>query len=1118
MRIYIPNLLIATLLFLSACESENSQPNKTKQPENKVVKETGNAKVKSKVIKFQELDPSYTGVKFVNLLQDKEDMNIFTFEYMYNGGGVAVGDINNDGLTDVYFSSNQGPNRLYLNKGQLKFQDITAQAGVDAKGRFKTGVAMVDINQDGLLDLLAAKTGMGDLKDRQNFVYINNGDLTFTESSTELGLDQPDNTIHCNVIDYDSDGDLDIFYGNHPIDRATNNQYRVKRKGGKYIINNQATNPQEANKLYRNDGDKFVEVGNKLNINKRGFALSSVVSDFNNDGKLDLYIGNDYIDSDLLYINKKTGFVDMHQKHFNSMSQNTMGSDYEDINNDGLFDLITVDMISPNRKRQHELFLNMSRDYFDQGVEYGYGNQVLKNMLHVNVGNGKYSEQSHLANIDATDWSWASILVDFDNDGYKDLYISNGYKRDVTNLDFMNFRDQNLATGFKASNINEFLDMIPEERVQNKLYRNLGNGTFEDQTKTSGIGRPTFSHGAVYADLDNDGDLDLIVNNLNEPASIFRNLTRENSLQGTNYLTIKLIGPEKNRFGVNTTVELVIDDNIIKQEYRPMKGYMSCVENKLLFGVGSATKIDEIKIKWPDGKTQVIKNAPVNGEMAVEYKFAKAGNSTQNNLSPIFNLTKHKGVKYNHKDRKFNDFKREPLLMYKLSDTGPALCKADVNGDDMEDFFIGGGPEQAAKIYLQNAQGKFEVKNISSFNSDAKYEDSAATFFDVDGDGDQDLYVVSGGSELEDQDRLHEDRIYLNDGSGNFTRSSKLKINGYENGSSVTAGDYDGDGDLDLFIGARVVAGRFPERGDSKILENIDGILNETNENISSRIKNCGMVTDAEWADLDGDKRDELIIVGEWMKVSIFKFEGSSFIDVSSNYGLGNSHGLWQCLKVSDVDGDGDKDLIVGNLGLNSRFRASQAEPMSCYEKDFDENGSPDPILCMYAQGKNYPVPRKSVITAELPMLKKRFIKNEDYAVTQIQGLFDGNLLSSATVHTVSTLESSLFINEGNKFKRTALPIQAQSFPAKAIQFTPSTKELIMAGNILGMEVENGPYNSGYGMYLKYQEGEFKPYSNVESGLDIQYSTNEIIQIQSTKGNVLVVANHNGPVQIYEQQ
>ncbi len=1118
MRIYIPKLLIASILFFFGCASDNSSTDKTKQPENKTSAEAVNTKPNTKTIQFKELDPSYTGVKFVNLLQDKEDMNIFTFEYMYNGGGVAVGDINNDGLTDIYFSSNQGPNRLYLNKGQLKFQDITAQAGVDAKGLFKTGVAMVDLNQDGFLDIIATKTGMGDLEDRQNFVYINNGDLSFTESSKKLGLAQPDNTIHCNFIDYDSDGDLDIFYGNHPIDRATNNQYRVKRQGGKYFINNKATNAQEANKLYRNDGNKFVEVGNKLNLNKRGFALSSVVSDFNNDGRLDLYIGNDYIDSDLLYINKKSGFVDMHQKHFNSMSQNTMGSDYEDINNDGLFDLITVDMLSSNRKRQHELFLNMNRDYYDQGVEYGYGNQVLKNMLHINVGNGKYSEQSYLANIDATDWSWASILVDFDNDGYKDLYISNGYKRDVTNLDFMNFRDQNLTTGFKANNINEFLDMIPQVKVQNKLYKNLGNGTFEDQTKASGIGRPAFSHGAVYADLDNDGDLDLIVNNLNEPASIFRNLTRENSQAGTNYLTIKLVGPPNNRFGVNTTVELQIGDKILKQEYRPMKGYMSCVENKLLFGVGDETKIDKIKIKWPDDKIQVINNAPVNGEMAVEYKFAKANNEKEIKPSPIFNLANKNGVKHVHKDRNFNDFKREPLLMYKLSDSGPALAKADVNGDGKEDFYLGGGPNQAAKIYLQNDQGTFSNKNIAGFKTDAKYEDSAALFFDVDSDGDSDLYVVSGGSELEDQDELHKDRLYINDGSGNFTSSTDFSITGYENGSAVSSGDYDGDGDLDLFVGARVVAGRFPEKGDSKILENVEGVLTETDENITSRIRNCGMVTDAKWVDLDGDKKDEIVIVGEWMKISIFKFDGTTFIDKTNSYGLSQSHGLWQSLEVADIDGDGDKDLIAGNLGLNTRFRASEKEPMSCYERDFDDNGSPDPILCMYAQGKNYPIPRKSVITSELPMLKKRFLKNEDYAVTQIQGLFDGNLLSSATVHTVTTLESSVFINDGNKFSRKALPIQAQSFPGKAIHFNPSSKELLMAGNIVGMEVENGPYNSGYGLYLKYEGGEFKPYTNVESGLNIPYATNDITSIKSKNGNVIIVANHDGPTQLYHKK
>jgi len=1072
----------------------------------------------SKVIKFKELAPSYTGVNFVNLLQDKEDMNIFSFEYMYNGGGVAVGDINNDGLTDIYFSSNQGPNRLYLNKGQLKFQDITAQAGVDAKGRFKTGVAMVDLNQDGLLDLMALKTGMGDLDDRINLVYINNGNGTFTESSKKLGLNQPDNTIHCNFIDYDSDGDLDVFYGNHPIDRATNNQYRVRRKGSIYEINNNSTNSQEANKLYRNDGNKFVEVGKSLNIVKRGFALSSVVSDFNQDGKLDLYIGNDYIDPDLLYINQKNGFVDMHQKFFKTMSQNTMGSDYEDINNDGLYDLVTLDMLPGTRQRQNKLFLNMNRDYFDQGVEYGYGSQIIKNMLHVNIGKGKYSEQSNLANINATDWSWASVLIDFDNDGFKDLYISNGYKRDVTDLDFMDFRDQNLSTGFKAKNINEFLKVIPEVRVENKLYRNLGNGTFEDQTKSSGVGKSSFSHGVAYADLDNDGDLDLIVNNLNEPASIFRNLTRENSLEGTNYLTVKLLGPELNRFGVNATVELTIGDQIIKQEYRPMKGYMSCVENKLLFGVGSAQKIDKIKITWPDGKTQIINDAPVNGEMAIEYKFAKAGQNITNNPSPLYTINKQSGINYTHKGPEYNDFKREPLLMYKLSEIGPALATSDINGDGLKDFYIGGGAGQAAKLYIQNANGTFRPKSVNIFSEDAKYEDIDALFFDLDEDGDEDLYVVSGGYELDDQNDLHMDRFYENDGSGNFTNSSKFNVTGNENGSTVAAGDYDGDGDLDLFIGARVVAGRFPEFGDSKILENDNGILKELSKDKVARITNCGMVTDAVWTDLDGDKTQELIVVGEWMKVSVFSYDGTNFKDKTNDYGLGKSFGLWQSLELADIDGDGDRDLIVGNLGLNTRFHATENRPMTCYEKDFDDNGSIDPILCMYSQGKNYPIPRKSLLTQELPMLKKRFLKNADYAVTQVNGLFEGDLLSSAKMHMVTTLETSVFTFDGNKFNRKALPLPAQAFPTKAISYDEENKELFLAGNIEGMEVENGPYNSGYGLYLKFNGNGFETFSNLDSGIEIPFETNAIELLNSKNGKLLVVANHDGPTQVFSKK
>ena len=1104
--------LLLIICFLSCSEEPNSNnkaTNTAKETSAKTVSENT-----YKVPVFQKLPPERTGINFSNRLKATTDLNIYTFEYFFNGAGVSVGDVNNDGLPDLYFSCNQCPNKLYINRGNLQFENITKTSGIEARGRFKTGTAMVDINNDGYLDIFALRSGKDELMDRRNYVYINNKDLTFSNQSSTIGLDAPTNSIHVNFIDYDKDGDMDVFYGNHPLDLFTNNQLRVIKENNKVKINDIATNQEESQKLYRNDNGKFVNVSESAGIARRSFALSSIVSDFNDDGYPDIFVGNDYIDPDYLFINQKNGkFKDERASYFKVMSQNTMGTDYEDVNNDGLFDLFAADMMADTRKRRHELGTTMFRDYFDQSLEYGYGAQVFKNALQINLGNGKYSEQAYLRGVHATDWTWATLLADFNNSGSKDLYITNGYRRDVSDLDFMDFRDANLGKAMDVDNISELMDLIPSTPVTNKFYVNQNDGQFENATKEANLYQPGFSHGAVYADLDNDGDLDLIVNNIDEPASIYKNMSRENDPENSNYLAVRLKGPYGNLFGINAKVKVFNGDKITVEEYRPMKGYLSCVENRLHFGLGSATSVNRLEVEWPDGKVQVVNNPKINQEFVAEYKNAK-GRKKAALPSPKYGKTKIPGLVFLHKDKKYNDFNREPLIMYKYSEMGPAFVTGDLDGDGLEDYYIGGGANQNGSVATQLNQGGFGVIKTLNKKADSKFEEVDACMFDADGDNDLDLYIVSGGSEFDAGSDLHQDRLLINDGKAKFTLSDNIP-DFKDNGSCVTAGDFDGDGDMDLFVGSRVVPGRFPEIPISRVLQNEDGVFKNF---VAQNISKVGLVSDAEWVDLDGDGKVELVVAGEWMSLKVFKFNGKSFDDVTSSYGLKKHTGLWQKINITDLDGDGDLDIVAGNLGLNTRYKASESQPLTCYGGDLDNNDFLDPILCMFSEGKNYPVQRKNTLSATLPMVKKKYVKNADYASASVTELFGIEALKNVPKYEVNTLETCVFINENSSFKKVILPIEAQAFPVRAIEYDKTTDRLFIAGSINGMEVINGPNNGGYGLVLERQGEGWKSLPMLDSGLYLPYSTNELRIIQNRKKeSILIAANHNGPLVAFLQ-
>ncbi len=1095
---------------LSACNQDNSNVSpKFDIQEANINNENKNKKASVNVPVFQKLPPERTGINFINRAKETNDLNIFSFEYFYNGAGISVGDINNDGLPDLYFSCNQCPNKLYLNRGNLQFENITKTSGIEARGKFKTGTAMVDINNDGYLDIFALRTGKDELMDRRNYVFINNKNLTFSNQSSTLGLDPPTNSIHVNFLDFDKDGDLDVFYGNHPLDFPTNNQLRVIKENGKTIINNLPSTQEESFKLFRNDNGKFVNIAEKAGVAKRGFALSSIVSDFNEDGYPDIFVGNDYIDPDYLFINQKNGtFKDERKEYFRVMSQNTMGTDYEDVNNDGRFDLFAADMLADTRQRRHELGNNMFRDYYDRSVSLGYGAQIFKNALQINLGNGKYSDQSYMRGVHASDWTWASLLADFNNDGSKDLFLSNGFRRDISDLDFMDFRDANLGKAMDVNNISELMDLIPSKTVSNKFFINNGEGFFEDATKEAALDHKGFSHGAVYVDLDNDGDLEIIVSNLDEPASIYKNMSRENDPNNSNYLAVRLKGPNGNLFGINAKVTLTVDGQKTVQEYRPMKGYMSCVENKLHFGLGALKTVTQLEIEWPDGKVEIIKNPPINQELSVYHNNAKKSAKKESLPSSMYKKTSIPGLVFKHKAKKYNDFHREPLLMHKYSNSGPAFTVGDINGDGLPDYYIGGAAGQKGMLSYQVNQGGFAKQNIDE-TLDARTEDSDACFFDADGDGDQDLYIVAGGSEFDIGSDLYLDRLLLNDGTGKFKQDPNLpKFK--DNGSCVTAGDFDGDGDLDLFVGSKVVPGRFPEIPNSRLLINNKGVFTELKDDL---VSNPGLVSDAEWTDLDNDGKEELIVLGEWMPIKIFGFDGSKFIDLTGKYGLNDYTGLWQKILLRDLNGDGNKDIVAGNYGLNTRYKASIDKPLTCYGGDLDNNDFLDPILCMFSEGKNYPLQRKATLSQTLPMVKKKFVKNVDYAKASVTELFDPKLLSEVPKYQVTTLESCVFIFKNGKFVKQQLPYEAQAFPIRAIEFDSKSNQLFLAGSIAGMEVINGPNSNGFGLVLQAESDSWKPLSLLESGFFLPYSTNEIKLITNLKNeNLIVSANHNGPL------
>ena len=1110
--------LIFFLVSPFSCTKDNKQPDpvdqKTPQPSTKNQNTaTGNTS-------FKLLSPEESGVSFSNEINEDYVYNILTFEYLYNGGGVAIGDINNDGLADVYFSGTFVSNKLYLNKGNLKFEDITDKAGVASADGFKTGVTMADINADGWLDIFVCRTSKTDDGKKDNHVYINNHDLTFTESAAKFGLKDNSNSNHANFFDYDLDGDLDLYLLNHRLGFKDAVRLRLAQDTeGNLSRQTNPMTPFESDRIYRNDNGKFTDVSKAAGIENSAFGLSASISDINNDGYPDVYVANDYIEPDYVYINNGDGtFTDKYTEYIRHSSQNSMGSDLSDFNNDGLLDIIVLDMIADDDVRYKQLMNIMQLERYETLVKYGYGHQVARNVVQLNNGNGTFSEVGQLAGVSNTDWSWGAFFADFDNDGYKDVFIGNGYKRDVTDMDYMTYTRDSIEksggiTKRRYPDINTFLDMIPSTKLQNYMFRNKGDLTFENVSDTWGFTQKTFSNGTAFADLDNDGDLDLVANNIEDPAFIY-----ENQSAGNNYLQINLEGNKKNLLGIGTKVTVHLGDGSIQyQEMTTNRGFFSSSQAILHFGLGDKTTIEKLDIQWPDGKTQVIPNPAINQKLTVKY--SDAGNTklaAKAAPTPLFQNGDQ--VQFTHIENEFQDFNRERLIPHKLSRMGPHVAVGDVNGDQLEDFFIGNSMGNAPALFIQNTNGSFSKKEIEALEKDKFSEDMDALFFDADGDKDLDLYVVSGGGFKEAGNSIYQDRLYIND-NGNFSKSQLPKIEA--SGSCVSAQDYDGDGDLDLFVGGRHVPGRYPTIPQSYILQNDSGKFTDVTDKVCAEFKNAGMITDIQWGDLDGDQKAEMIVSGEWMPITVYKNDGKKLRNISTQSGTANSNGWWNCLALEDFDKDGDLDIVSGNLGQNTRLKASETAPISIVYKDFDDNGAIEPIMTYTKNGRLYPFAGRDALTKQISKIKKNFPRYAKYGTATIEDIFTKKAIDSAQRLDAKTFQTTYFENNGKgNFTAKALPSETQMAPVTNLLSDDFNKDgntdILLIGNHSGAEPETGVYDAFNGVLLLGDgKGGFTVAKNKDIGLWASHEARDIEKLQLANGSTLyLVANNNADLQV----
>ncbi|ADV49773.1 ASPIC/UnbV domain protein [Cellulophaga algicola DSM 14237] len=1068
---------------------------------------------------FTAVSSKHSGLDFVNQLEETLDSNYYQYMYTYIGGGVAAGDINDDGYIDLYFTSNSSADKLYLNLGNFTFKEISTEAGILNTPGFNTGVTMADVNNDGLLDIYISRGGWEDNDGKfQNLLYINNGDLTFTEKAAVLGIADDNRTIQTTFFDYDNDNDLDAYVSNTPditsrtqildLDKIQKDPKTLELKG--------------SDRLYNNDGTgHFTDVSEQAGLQfDIGFGLNPQVGDLNNDGWLDVYVCNDFNIPDLAYLNNKDGtFTESRDLLFKHISFNSMGSDIADINNDGLLDVLTLDMNPEDYIRSKTTMAMTSISSFEEMVDKGYHYQYMHNMLQLNNGEGAFSEISKMSGIANTDWSWSILSADFDLDGFNDIYVTNGVYRDVIDRD----KNSEILQILKANNRKptkedflRFAKMLPQQKLNNYFFKNNGDYTFEDTSKEWTDEKPTFSNGAIYADLDNDGDLDIVVNNINEEATVLRNNTLDQIRRY--YLKIDLVGPGKNTFGIGTTVHLNFADGSTQtRQLIPTKGFLSSVATTLHFGLNKHMNIATVEVVWPDGKTQILRDVKANQSLLLNYRYADGMKEYTKKTETLF---KKQEVDYTHKDPYFNDYELQILLPHKLSQTGPFVTKIDLNNDGYEDVYIGGGKGQPGQLLYGSPNNSFQKKHIKSFNDDKAFEDQGALFFDADNDGDYDLYVVSGSYEFNQTPELLYDRLYLNNGQGDFTRTKNNLPEMASSGSVVTSSDYDNDGDLDLFVGGRVVPGKYPYAPTSYLLINTEGNFTIKTPELAPDLEKIGMVTDAIWSDINNDNKIDLVVTGEWMGIEIFINKNNQLIRSLDYPTLANAKGWWNKLLVEDIDNDGNKDIIAGNLGLNYKFHASKEDPFEIYTNDFDFNGIEDIILAKDYQGKQVPVRGKSCMTQQLPHLSKKIPSYIEYANKNVEEIV-GARINTALHYTANEFRSGIFRNNGSKgYHFTPLANALQKSPINSMLYEDfngdGTKDLLLAGNNYQSEVETTRADAGIGSFLSGDgNGHFNPVSNKVSGFFANKDVRSMISVTSKDKKLVLVINNNDKAAIY---
>jgi len=1068
---------------------------------------------------FQSLTPSSTGVVFNNKVVENDKYNILEYMNLYTGAGVAAGDVNGDGLVDLYFSGNQTTGRLFLNKGNFKFEDVTEKAGL-ITNRWCTGVSMVDINGDGHLDIYVNVAGSAKFGDMHNLLYINNGNGTFTESAKKYGIADIRQTMNASFFDYDRDGDLDLFLITNPADEMV---------AGVNTIHDRMINGESAGTdiLYRNNGNEtFTDVSREAGILVEGYSLGAAISDVNGDGFPDIYVSNDFLTSDILYINNGNGtFSDRTAECLKHTSFASMGNDIADFNNDGLPDIYTLDMLPEDNYRKKMIIPAVSYDKFQLSLKKGYEPQYTRNALQLNNGNGTFSDISFLSGVSSTDWSWSALWADYDNDGDKDLMVTNGFYRDLGNLDYINYqaRLQN-PMGRQDAKRREKLKAITalgNVPLQNYLFENNNDLTFSNRSADWGFTEKGFSNGACYADLDNDGDLDLVINCFNSNARIYKN--NSDKINKNTYLNINLKGKFPNVAGIGSKVWLFSGDSIQFQEFYPYRGYESSVQPVIHFGTGTKSQVDSIKIIWPDGTTQMEHHIKTGQTLTINYSGSFEIKNVLTDHSLVTDITGTRGLNYLHSEIDFVDFKVQPLLPHMFSKNGPSITVGDLNGDGLEDFFIGGTAAMNGSFFFQTANGNFtEHPLLNKSLSD----DMGVLFFDADNDHDLDLYIVGGGSENPDNSEAYQDRFFQNDGRGNFTLMPNSLPDTKASGSCVIACDYDHDGDSDLFVGGRVSPGSYPMPPRSYLLRN-DGVqkdghvkFTDVTKQVCPQLENIGMVTAALWSDYDQDGWNDLVLVGEFMPLTIIKNSKGKKFDPP--FITDHSQGWWNSIVAEDFDNDGDVDYVAGNLGLNSRHKASPERPLCIYAKDFDKNGLIDPVMCYYVKGVNFIYPARDEMIRQIPSMRVRFSSYEDFAMATFKESFTPEELSDAYVIKSECFESSYFENKGKgKFTRKILPVESQFAPVNGMltgDFNHDGKpDVLMVGNSYATEASTGSYDAMSGLLLAGDgRGNFRPVNSATTHFRADGDAKSLAKISSADGTgIILVGNNSGKMEAY---